>query len=373
MHGRKLRMGKHRRGDGNCPESHLGGEQGQILLGEDPMIVDSLDIPPSPPNPGPPIRYELGEYPPRPRTPTSDQFPTFSNITLLQDFLTHRTGTHYQQSNHQAQDMPNHVERVQRNDSSFDVPMETPQLEMEEEWPTLPAAHLSKVIVLPEQWQIPHSRHRYLASLSFVQRRALVQLLQNDCSVDLSEVDADFGADLILDAHTAVRFLPVPELVPSEIERWTSSLLRLGYGFTRILVVLEAYPFARSTVSAQKLESTRWEALRMITDTVVSGFLKLKRRVGIGMGMLEGAKDQGEGVGDLLGDVQVEFTLSFSVGQTARFIRAMGDYAEGAVDEEERRALWGPRAWLDVPVSLPTIPLALQQCSSLRWMNSRVR
>ena len=268
----------------------------------------------------------------------------FSNIDLLQDFLAHRAATRYLNGNHQAEGPPALAETAQVTEASFEAQPGDPSADTD--WLTLPPELLSKIIVIPEEWSVPNSRHRYLASLPFLQRRALVQKLEEDCSVDLGEVHDAIETDIIVDTHTAVKLITISDVVPSNLDALRSSIIELGYGFTRILIVLEAYPFSRSTLSARKLESTRWEELKVITNTVISTFSKLRRTVVIGMGMLEGPDDQS------LEPVELEFVLSWSPDETVRFVRRMGDYAESVVSDSEREHLWGPRQWLEASVSL---------------------
>jgi hypothetical protein len=318
-----------------------------VPLPDDDMGIDSFDAPPIQFN-YTPFKGSHMESPSPLQDSQISHHPTpFSNVGLLQDFLAHRAATGYLYANHQADGPPALVETVQISKESFEAQPGEPSADTE--WLTLPPELLSKVIVIPEQWSIPNPRHRYLASLPFLQRRALVQKLEEDCSVDLSEIHDAIEADIIVDSHSAVKFITVSEVVPSNLAALTSSIIELGYGFTRILIVLEAYPFSRSTLSAQKLESTRWDELKLITNTVISAFKKLRRTVVIGMGMLEGT-NQGEA--EDLGPVQLEFVLSWSPDETVRLVRRMGDYAERVVSDDERGHLWGPRLWLESSVSI---------------------
>jgi hypothetical protein len=323
-------------------------EEGVALFVGDDMGFESFDTPATPCDSTRFNRNDMETSPPLQRSQISHHPTAFSNVNMLQDFLAHRAATRYQYANHQAEGAPVLVEPAQITEESFEA--QPAELSADTEWLTLPPELLSTTIVIPEEWSVPNTRHRYLASLPFLQRRALVQKLHEDCSVDLSEVHSAIEADLIVDTHTAVKFITIAEVVPSNLDLLTSSIIGLGYGFTRILIVLEAYPFSRSTQSAQKLEGTHWEELKVITNTVISTFAKLRRTVVIGMGMLEGPSDQGE-VEDM-GHVQLEFVLSWSPDETARLVRRMGDYAENLVSDWERETLWGPRLWLEATVSL---------------------
>lgn len=196
---------------------------------------------------------------------------------------------------------------------------------------------------------MPIERHRYLASLAFVQRRALVKALAQDCSVDLTELEELNGADLIIDSHTAVKLVTVSEVVPSNLDSLASEIISMGYGFSRIMLVLENYPFSRGFL-VRKLEENEWAELDMVTATVISTCSKLRRRIAVGMGLLEGERN--EDGNESLGTVEVEIVLASSPRETARLVRRLGDYVQVWAANEERNSLWGPRLWLEDSVSV---------------------
>jgi hypothetical protein len=127
----------------------------------------------------------------------------FSNVDLLQDFLAHRAATGYQYANHPTKTPAIPVEIAQITEESFEARPGEPSADTE--WPTLPPELLSKIIGIPEEWNVPNSRHRYLASLPFLQRRALVQKLKEDCSVEVQDA---IEGDIIVDTHTATILTP---------------------------------------------------------------------------------------------------------------------------------------------------------------------
>jgi hypothetical protein len=64
---------------------------------------------------------------------------------------------------------------------------------------TIPLDIRSESIVLPSDWNVPTEAHHYVASLSLLQRRALVQCMQEDCNILLTEISDSTGPELIID------------------------------------------------------------------------------------------------------------------------------------------------------------------------------
>lgn len=217
-----------------------------------------------------------------------------------------------------------------------------------------PSEVLSRKITLPAHWTIPQQHHRYLAALPFLQRRAMIQCLFEDCNVQLTEFTELNGADLILDSHSAVKMILISDVVPSNLHALSSSIIEMGYRFSRILIILEAYPTSLSNHSLDKLRTEPRDNLCLTTDISFSTSRRLKRSVTIGSRLIgpdtEGENESAQDAA--IGDIAIEFVLSKKVEETAYLIRLFGNHAESCVSEWERQRLWGDRPWLEKPVSL---------------------
>jgi hypothetical protein len=206
-----------------------------------------------------------------------------------------------------------------------------------------PPDFVSPIIKLPEIWTRPSEEHHYICSIKLLQRRALIHLLEQDCTVALTEAENMQVPDLVIDSHSAVVLVTISNVVLSTIPALVSSISHLGHSFERILVILESFPINRAEYSAERLNNRAWSDLRLITDHSITSCLKLKKHLAISIALL--------GTDELdFGDVHVEFVVAESVTDSARLIRSFGDYAELAVSELERQKLWDDRSWLDTVV-----------------------
>lgn len=215
--------------------------------------------------------------------------------------------------------------------------------------------NLNRHLHISSAWTIPATQHYYLASIPFLQRRALILLLQNDCSVKLHEVEELHGPDVIMDSHSAVVFITI-SIVPSMMLELKTKICQLSFSFSRILVILEAFPSNQATFSLDRLQHSRSSDLQLITPNVVSSCLKLKRQVGLSLAM------EHDGISD---DIFVEFVVAWNVVECARYTRCFGDYAELSVSGEEHQLFWGDRDWLDANVSQKFVILDLLSTTDL--------
>ncbi|KAJ7273096.1 hypothetical protein C8J57DRAFT_1715378 [Mycena rebaudengoi] len=188
-------------------------------------------------------------------------------------------------------------------------------------------------IRLPPTWDSPSTVHRYMVSMELVQKQALVRSLRSPtCLVNLVERDSMFGADIILDPHSAVIFTNLLVL-PSECTNLATRIEQQSWCYSRLLVVFEAYPASHSyQAKASKNE------LFAYSPPIVKALGKLRRNIGIS-----------EGCGTKRRDCEVAYVFADTVDEAAMFTRHFGDFAEA--NNESRGILWGDREWLedDVP------------------------
>ncbi|KAF5332637.1 hypothetical protein D9611_005385 [Ephemerocybe angulata] len=171
--------------------------------------------------------------------------------------------------------------------------------------------------------------HRYLASLSVIQKRALVKsLASNECLVDLFE-RANLGdVDMILDCSTAVIFVPLFTLA-SECASWIEKISAQSWTFNWIYVILEAYPASCAYKFLEKPST-----LYAYSPPILKAIKKLRRDIGIA-----------EAFNNKSGDCRVIFAFADRVADAARFVRYVGNLAEAR--DTTNGAIWGEREWLE--------------------------
>ncbi|KZT72907.1 hypothetical protein DAEQUDRAFT_552793 [Daedalea quercina L-15889] len=197
--------------------------------------------------------------------------------------------------------------------------------------PVVPAGLLgSDTLCLPEAGLQPATVHRYMASVALLQKRALFRCLSSECCVDLIEREDLGDADLILDPETAVSFTSLAAL-PAQVDTVLARLTRLSWRYSRILLVLQAYPdslsFKRDLASPRPVPYP-------FSAAVMKAVKKLRRDLNIA----EACETKKAGSA-------VCFAFALSVEEAASYARSFGDDAE-AMDTTQG-ALWGSREWLD--------------------------
>lgn len=193
-----------------------------------------------------------------------------------------------------------------------------------------------RTLVLPEDYEPPHTAHRYMASMGMAQKRTLIRTLSSYCSVDCAirehlgqGVDAT-DVQLILDCDTTVLFFSV-EMLPSRGDDLCTLLARLSWQYTRLLVVLECYPsswdYRGDKDSFDRPSASAW------SPPVVKAVKILRRALSIAEGM------QAKRV-----QTVVEYAFANSVEEAAALARVYGDAAEAR--DTTCGAVWGDRLWL---------------------------
>ncbi|TBU49344.1 hypothetical protein BD309DRAFT_910234 [Dichomitus squalens] len=186
---------------------------------------------------------------------------------------------------------------------------------------------------------LPHTQHRYMASLTLIQKRALVRALASYCAIELIEREhlgggdvASESEDLILDCDTAVIFASL-ELLPARASGLLSLLSRLSWRYLRLLLVFECYPSA-------------WDFAGPVNRTVVDHFVasvwsppvvKAVKNFKRDLSIAEGLQTKRE-------TCVVEYAFAKSVEEAAVFARQYGDSAEAR--DVTGGAIWGQRLWL---------------------------
>jgi hypothetical protein len=201
---------------------------------------------------------------------------------------------------------------------------------------------VSKDIVLPESWCEPSEDHYYLGSLDFIQRLGLVEHLRAHCRVHLVEAETLHGPDVILDSHSCAVFHPIVSLAGTNTEV-CKLVVDLAKSFSRILVVLEAFPASKANYS---VEPPQPFTLNILSSIVLHAFQKFVHRLTLATAML----DKREG-----GDVHVDIVVAGGVSAAARYVRVYGEACAAREARSCRGVLWGARPWLQTEVR-PRLP-----------------
>jgi hypothetical protein len=179
---------------------------------------------------------------------------------------------------------------------------------------------------LPDVIGPAQSVHRYMASLEFIQKKALVRALRaSECSVELVERQTLGGVDLIVDPHCAIIFLSLFTL-SARCDAYTERISQQSWKFSRLLVIFEAYPEQRSKQSLG-VKSPSLE-LYAFTPPIVKAIKKFRRDVNIA-----------DACGTKCGDSKVEYAFANTVNEAALLTRWFGERAEEA--DETGGAVWG--------------------------------
>jgi hypothetical protein len=297
------------------------------------------------------------------KSPPSLPAQEFSNTRMLEQFLVQR-GLEHRRSNTElelADTNPTPATSQERPDTRSGTNEESEGTKSYADVPKL--GFISQSITLPPIWNRPSEPHRYLASIALLQRRALVQSLSQDCSVHLAEMDELFGPDIIVDSHSAIKILTASDIVPFNVPSFSDTIAQLGYGFSRILVLIEAFSPSRTKYSLERVSKQRQydkygaegeeaEPTTRLTETVKESCAKLKHNVSVKLGLLGVGDELAEAAEWDVGDVSVEFVIAGTVEESARYIRRFGDHAASTVGDAERQMLWGERPWFDSTVGL---------------------
>ena len=203
---------------------------------------------------------------------------------------------------------------------------------------------VSKDITLSDNWCEPSKDHYYLGSLDFIQRLGLVENLRAHCRVHLVEAETLYGPHIILDSHSCAIFHPMASL-PGTNTDICKSVIDLAKSFSRVLVVLEAFP---SSIANYSAESHQPYTLNVLSRTVLRAFQKLVHKIKMAISML----DEAEGA-----DVEIDIVVARGALEVARYVRVYGDACEEREERCFRVVLWGSRPWLQTEVRPRLFPV----------------
>ncbi|KAI6138487.1 hypothetical protein BKA82DRAFT_4236291, partial [Pisolithus tinctorius] len=191
-------------------------------------------------------------------------------------------------------------------------------------------------VILPPHWIDATTAHRYMASLSMIQRRVIVQELQGDaCRVILAERYSLGGCDIIVDPGRAIIFAPLFAL-PAQIEALAERISSESWRYDEILVVFEAYPSARSYRANDKSGDRGGLGLNAYTPPILKAIRRLRRIVSIAEGC--GTKDN---------RCSVIWAFANTIEEAAKVVRCFGEEACARAEQGGAGVLWGDREWLE--------------------------
>jgi hypothetical protein len=195
----------------------------------------------------------------------------------------------------------------------------------------------ANAIALPDTWYPPTRIHRYICSMSLIQKPALISHLSNlsTCAIELVERTSlqNGSADLLLDSHTAVIYATLSEL-PALSESLVGRLSSLSWSFSRILVIFESYSVSESFFADEEDARDKLHRVNPFSPPVIKAVKRLRRDVHIA-----------EGSGTKNGAARVEYVCALDVKEAALFARALGDELE-VTSGSSKSVLWNEREWL---------------------------
>ena len=199
------------------------------------------------------------------------------------------------------------------------------------------SALVSKGIIIPSPWCEPSNEHYYLGSLDFIQRLGLIENLQSHCGVHMVEAETLHGPQIILDSHSCAIFHSMASLAGTDTDI-CKSVTDLAQSFSRILVVLEAFPSSKANYSAEPYQPY---TLNVLSSPVLQAFQKLVNKIKMAISMLDEAGGE---------YAKVDIVAARSVLEVARYVRVYGDACEADEERCFRGVLWGSRLWLQTEV-----------------------
>ncbi|KAG2141046.1 hypothetical protein DEU56DRAFT_796935 [Suillus clintonianus] len=187
---------------------------------------------------------------------------------------------------------------------------------------------------LPDVWNPPATSHYYLASMAFIQKRALVRALQApECWVHLVERYVLGGADIVMDPDTAVLVAPLLAL-PSQVEGLSDRISKASWRYSHILIILEAFPSVNAYTAEINMNSAKLMPYSF-SPPILKAVKKLRRLLTIAEGC--GTKNAG---------CEIQWAFASDVGEAALFVRMFGNLAQAWAFNGSGKTLWEDRGWL---------------------------
>ena len=192
----------------------------------------------------------------------------------------------------------------------------------------------SNTMHLSEARTVTRSTHKYMASLDFIQKWALVCSIR-ECAVELVERQTLGGVDLIIDTATAVTFINLFSLSARYVD-CLEKVAQQSWKYRRLLVVFEAYgEFCVKNIRAHRSTSAAVGSQPYAyTPPIMKALKKFKRDVNIA-----------EACGTKRPSTVIRYAFADTVKEAALFARMFGDWAE--TEDVTQGIIWGERIWLD--------------------------
>lgn len=253
---------------------------------------------------------------------------------------------------------------LERSETRNDTPTPHQTLDVPEQ--ILPRATPDDVfdqhtVRLPEPWMPAAAVHRYLASITLIQKRALVRELQGHlCRVDLVERYDLGGADIIVDPDSGVLFIPLVTL-PAYLESTVERISGESWRYLTLLVVLEAFPSVESYRAVPSRDNR--PVPHAYTPPICKAIKKLRRNLGIA-----------EGCGTMNPRCAVTWAFANNIEEAAKFVRRFGEEACAVSKERGYGILWDEREWLEEAereVSLSIVFAGFSAHVPLMWLHLR--
>lgn len=216
-------------------------------------------------------------------------------------------------------------------------PAEQLQEESFDRWAPADLVADIKALSLPEDWNDPSTQHTYLVSLDLLQKRSLLHFLESSlCAVRVvdreyltslgiasvpdqvvSSSDTPVEVSIIPSPHCAIVFFSLAAL-PSQTRYQTllASLSAHSFSFSRILLILEAFP--RAHLFRTKLAKTAdsRDMPYAYSPPVIKAVKKVRRDLALR-----------EGLGEKSSTCKVDIAFANSVEESAMHVRNFGDIA----------------------------------------------
>lgn len=187
---------------------------------------------------------------------------------------------------------------------------------------------------LPEHWIPAAAVHRYLVSMTLIQKRALVRELQgHQCRAVLVERYDLGGTDIIIDPDYGVLFIPLLAL-PANIQPAVERISGESWRYANLLIVFEAFP------SAQSYRADRSQVTRPVPYAYTPPTCKAVKKLRRNLGIAEGCDTMNPGC-------TVTWAFANDAEEAAKFVRCFGEEAHALSTERGRGILWDEREWLE--------------------------
>jgi hypothetical protein len=195
-------------------------------------------------------------------------------------------------------------------------------------------------LVLPDQVSVPHTSHRYLASLQFIRKSGIVRSLHSkSAQTELVERETLDGVDVSIDPRTAVIFVNLVELPLGHIDV-AKRLRDLSWRYDQILVVFEAFRPSDACVAQEQARQVSFKTrFPAYSRPVITAVQRLRRALNIA----EACEQKASGC-------EIWYAFAADTERAALYVRYFGDRAHQY--DTSNGDLWDNRSWLSEEVDL---------------------